>query len=258
MDRLTTASLQDWSYLKTRTAFPSRDAVLQMAVRLSFEVPGDIIEFGVFDGNSTRVIRRTASACEKMFPAGARKRIYACDSFEGLREKFENAEVGTFKVTPPRIAGVEIVKGYFEESLTPTLAKEVGRIALASLDADLYSSTLCALRWLTPLVGTGTLLLFDEFIGEKESEKRAFEEWAAETGTKTVTVAEFMREPSGWGNTADRRALIQVVGPGELKRRRPLPGLRQRVERKLEQYPSVHNALRGALRLVSPKERPSR
>jgi hypothetical protein len=33
---------------------------------------------------------------------------------------------------------------------------------------------MCALTWLTPLLGTGSLLLFDEFLGEQESEKRAF------------------------------------------------------------------------------------
>ncbi|HXY65653.1 MAG TPA: hypothetical protein VEI45_15165 [Mycobacterium sp.] len=44
-------------------------------------------------------------------------------------------------------------------------------MALASLDADLFSSTLCALTWLTPLLGIGSLLLFDEYLGDGGAEK---------------------------------------------------------------------------------------
>jgi len=37
-------------------------------------------------------------------------------------EKYEKMEVGTFATDPPKIRGVKIVKGYFEDSLTPQLA----------------------------------------------------------------------------------------------------------------------------------------
>ncbi len=197
-----------WEDLCQRTTFPSKDWVLQLAVELVRHVPGNIIEFGVADGRSTRTLRRALGRSDK--------RMFACDSFEGLPEKFENAEAGTFACKPPRIRGVEIVKGYFEESLTRELAARVGRVALASLDADLYSSTLCALNWLTPLLGTGSLLLFDEFLGEKESEKRAFEEWSLATGVRTIRIAEFLRNPSGWGSTIDQRPLFQVIGEESL------------------------------------------
>ncbi len=241
---------QDWNYIRSRTAFLQRDIVVEMAVRLSYQVPGNIIEFGVADGTSTRVIRRIASQCETKYPTEAKKRIYACDSFEGLREKFENAEVGTFKTEPPRIRGVNIVKGYFEESLTNELRRSVGPVAFASLDADLYSSTLCALNWLTPLLGTGSLLLFDEFVGEKESEKRAFERWSAETGTETVMIADFIRDPSGWGEKPDRRVLFQVVGKETLHRHEKVPGLKQRVDQELSKYPHVRKAVRSVYRYV--------
>ena len=205
-----------WSDLRTRATVVSRHATLEMCVRLAAGIPGNIIEFGVADGKSTRVLRRALTAVER--DGAPRKTIYACDSFEGLREKFENAEVGAFACEPPKIPGVQIVKGYFEDSLTPALAKQVGRVAFASLDADLYSSTICALRWLTPLIGTGTLLLFDEYLGEKASEKRAHEDWMAETGMQTVPLATFLRNPSGWGTVPDHRVLVQVIGPDELPR----------------------------------------
>lgn len=205
----------DWSRMQRKMQFLSRNMVLELAMRLSYPVKGNIIEFGVADGYSTRTLRRVLSRLEFAQVSGARKRIFACDSFKGLREKFENAEVGTFACAPPRIRGVEIVEGYFEDSLTDDLARRVAKVAFASLDADLYSSTLCALRWLTPLLVTGSLLLFDEFLGEKESEKRAFEDWSATSGIRTIKIAEFLREPSGWGEQIDRRMLFQVIGDDE-------------------------------------------
>lgn len=240
------AKRESWESL----TFLQRDMVLDTTVRLAFKVPGHIVEFGVADGDSTRVIRRVANECERVYPAEARKRIYACDSFEGLREKFENADVGAFKTTPPKISGVRIVKGYFEDSLTPDLAKEVGTVAFASLDADLYSSTLCALRWLTPLLRTGSLLLFDEFLGEKASEQRAFEDWSKETGIRTMAIAEFVREPSGWGTALDRRMLYQVAGDDQPQRFGPHPGLKGRLKRSLGRLPAAQKASAAVRRLL--------
>jgi hypothetical protein len=147
----------------------------------------------------------------------ALKKIFALDSFEGLPESFENAAVGAFAGEVPKIHGVAFVKGYFEDTCTETLRQQVGSVALAHLDADLYSSTLHALRWLTPLLHTGSILLFDEFIGEGQSEARAFEEWRQETGTQLIRIVECDRDPSGWGaSVTDRRLVFQVVGPEEL------------------------------------------
>lgn len=202
----------DWARLGPQVRFFTREEVLELVVKLSSGVSGAIIEFGVAEGNSTRCIRRVLTELEKQQPAGSRKKIYACDSFRGLPEKFEKAEVGTFACDPPNIPGVELVIGYFDQSLTPELAEKVGPVSFASFDADLYSSTTCALRWITPLLHPGSLLLFDEFLGENESEKRAFEDWSKESGVRTIKIAELEREPSGWGSKLDRRVLYQVVG----------------------------------------------
>jgi hypothetical protein len=207
------AASRPWGELQAKARLLSRDMVLEIAVRLACAVPGNIVEFGVADGSSTRVIQRTLRRQRLgWFNLSPKKEIFALDSFEGLREAFENAPVGAFAQPVPSLPGIQIVKGYFEESCTPALAKRVGRVAFAHLDADLYSSTLCALRWLTPLLGTGSLLLFDEFVGGGMSEARAFDEWRAESGVEVVRIAEFDRDPSGWGEQLDRRTLFQVVG----------------------------------------------
>jgi len=205
----------DYSQLRQKTNFASRAEVLEMATRLALRIPGSFIEFGVASGDSTRVLSRLK---------GNRK-CFALDSFEGLPEKFEGAQVGTFAGKPPRIRGVEIVKGYFEQSLTPDFARRVGRVAFAHLDADLYSSTLCALNWLTPLLDTGSILLFDEFLGGEEAEKRAFDEWSQVSDVRTLTVAEVARDPSGFGTeVSDVRVIFQVIGTSRIQLlRKPTP-----------------------------------
>lgn len=211
---------EDWKQLEPYVRYVPRDVVLELAVRLSHWVPGNIMEFGVYRGTSTRILRRTLSQCKRAEFGSPRKKIYACDSFEGLPEKFAKLEPGTFACDPPKIRGVKIVKGFFDDSLTPELAKKVERVALASLDADLYTSTACALKWLTPMLGTGSLLLFDQFLGDNGAEKRAFEEWTQESGVRAVKIAQFMREPSGHGPNLDMRALFQVVGTEKIN---PIP-----------------------------------
>lgn len=136
----------NWNAIHQSVNLLTRDRVLEIAMHLSHEVEGNIVEFGVFEGASTRVLRHVLNRLEQVRARKVQKQIFACDSFEGLSEKFENLEVGTFACQPPNIQGVEVVEGYFEESLTPELARRVGKVAFASLDADLYSSTTCALR----------------------------------------------------------------------------------------------------------------
>jgi predicted O-methyltransferase YrrM len=194
------------------TEFPvSREQVLRLAVRSAVRVPGNVVEFGVAEGASTRVLRGELRRLRRRQPEIGRRRLFACDSFRGLPEPFETLAAGTFACEPPRLRGVELVVGYFDDTLDDALARQVGRVALASLDADLESSTTCALRWLTPLLGRGSLLLFDEFDGDGGAERRAHENWGRETGVQTIKVAEFVRPTAGFGTESDRRVLFQVV-----------------------------------------------
>jgi predicted O-methyltransferase YrrM len=192
--------------------FPvSREQVLRLAVRSAVRVPGNVIEFGVAEGASTRVLRSELRRLRRQQPKIGSRRLFACDSFRGLPEQFETLATGTFACEPPRIRGVELVVGYFDDTLDDALARQVGRVALASLDADLESSTTCALRWLTPLLDRGSLLLFDEFDGDGGAERRAYQQWTRETGVQTTKVAEFMRPTAGFGTRIDRRVVFQVT-----------------------------------------------
>lgn len=213
------ANEQPYSDLKDRVRYISRAMVLNTCMALAVHVPGNVVEFGVATGASTREIKRSLRQySSRLFTRYGNKKLFALDSFEGLREKFENAEVGEFAGAVPNISGVNFVKGYFEDTCTDELRRRVGQVAFAHLDADLYSSTKFALHWLTPMLDTGSLLLFDEFTGGELAENRAFEEWQKETGTQVIRIAEFDRDPSGYGAIPDRRLLYQVIGKRRLSR----------------------------------------
>lgn len=220
----------DWAETRSRVAYPSRTEVLKLAVQLARPVTGHIIEFGVWKGHSVRAMRDELWRSAVWDRGQWQKRIYACDSFEGLPEDYEHLAAGTFATGIPTLRGVRIVKGFFDTSLTPELAAEIGQVSLAHLDADLYGSTLCALSWLTPLLHSGSVLVFDEFYGEDPAEERAFAEWSDQTGIRTALLALFGREPSGKGPTTDRRAIFQVVGEGAV--RKPSPLLPERLRRR--------------------------
>jgi hypothetical protein len=218
----------DWREWRSKVTFPSRAQVLEMAVQLARPTPGHIMEFGVWKGHSTRVLRDELWRTKIWDPGQRHKRIYACDSFQGLPSAYEHLPAGNFATPVPTLLGVRVVKGFFDSSLTPQLAGEVGRVSLAHVDVDLYESTKCVLTWLTPLLVPGSLLLFDEFCGEDPAEARAFGEWSRQTGVRTALLALFAREPSGRGDRTDRRALFQVVGDRELRKARPLLPVRLR------------------------------
>jgi hypothetical protein len=172
----------DWTDLRSHVTFPSRDQVLKLAVQISRPIAGHIVEFGVWKGHSTRSIRAELWMSQVWDRRQRHKRIYACDSFKGLPASYENLPVGNFATPVPRLSGVRIVEGFFEDSLTTGLAAEIGNVSLAHFDADLHSSTACALNWLTPLLHSGSLLLFDEFLGADSAEERALLEWTERTG----------------------------------------------------------------------------
>ena len=221
----------DWSPVKQSALFASRSQVLELAVQLSRSVPGHIMEFGVWKGHSTRAIRDAWWRGAFWSPRQWSKRIYACDSFAGLPENYEHLAAGTFATPIPRLTGIRIVQGFFEESLTAELAAEVGRVSLVHVDVDLYSAAKTVLNWVAPLLSDGALLVFDEFGGEDPAEERALDEWLEATGREVLLIGLFGREPSGGGDRTDRRAIFQVVGGGPVPRLpAPLPA---RIRRRL-------------------------
>ena len=82
----------------------------------------------------------------------------------------------------PKIKGGEFIVGKFEDTLPGFFAKKRPMASIIIFDADLYSSTICALKFAKPVIDKHTILIFDEFIINKnweQDEYKALEEFCA-------------------------------------------------------------------------------
>jgi Macrocin-O-methyltransferase (TylF) len=146
----------------------TRKQVIDAAVERVAAVEGDILEFGVYQGDSLRWFA-------DRFPD---RHVYGFDSFEGLPKGWERSPQGKFKTNLPNIdmPNVTLVKGLFEESLPRFLKEWSGRISIVHVDCVLYESTLACLEPLIPHVQVGTVVVFDEYYNY---ENFAHHEWLA-------------------------------------------------------------------------------
>lgn len=144
------------------------------------EIEGLYLEFGVFSGNTINHISRIKS----------NQVIYGFDSFEGLPEDWRSGfEEKCFSVkTLPQVnRNVELIKGWFNESLPIFVKKHEEQCAFIHIDCDLYSSTKIIFENLKKKIKSGTILVFDEYFnypGWQEHEFKAFQEFIKETGLK--------------------------------------------------------------------------
>lgn len=139
------------------------------ALRLGLSEAGEgwALEFGVHWGQTLKIIAR----CRDGMVAGF-------DSFQGLPEDWlPGWEKGMFATKVPVVPGAEIVVGMFTDTVAPWLSEHQGRIALAHLDADLYSSTRDVLTALEPRLDPESILVFDEFHGFPDYERHEFKAW---------------------------------------------------------------------------------
>jgi len=129
-------------------------------------------EFGVWRGEAFRYLIKTF------------KKGYGFDTFEGLPENWHNEKAGTYSSEGniPKVDGGKFIVGKFEDTLPDFFAKKRPKASIINFDADLYSSTICALDYAKPVIDKHTILIFDEFIMNKnweEDEYKALEEFCA-------------------------------------------------------------------------------
>gem|GEM_PF-872408 len=162
---------------------------LRGALRATAELAGDVVECGTSRGGSAVLMARELQAL------GSRRRVFACDSFEGFDRHELLAERSSGGTTAPdgaftstsldylrrklRALGLEDVvtpvPGYFDASL-PALE---GPFSVAFVDCDLRASmTFCA-ETLWPRLLSGGRLLFDDYDNAQfPSATQAIEEFA--------------------------------------------------------------------------------
>lgn len=139
-------------------------------------------EFGVFTGDAFRYLMRS-------FDQG-----FGFDTFEGLPEDWHDEKAGSYSSAGkiPEVEGGEFIAGKFEDTLPKFFAEPRPLAALINFDADLYSSTLCALNNAKPVIDSQTLLIFDEFIVNEhweQDEYKALAEYCEANGCSYEVLA---------------------------------------------------------------------
>ncbi len=127
-------------------------------------------EFGVWRGISFRYLL-------KAFNKG-----YGFDTFDGLPEDWHNQKKGSYSSegNQPEINGGTFIEGKFQDTLPKFFSKARPTASIINFDADLYSSTICAINHAKSIIDEDTILIFDEFIMNdywEEDEYKALNEF---------------------------------------------------------------------------------
>ena len=139
-------------------------------------------EFGVWRGEAFKYLINTF------------KKGYGFDTFEGLPEDWHNEKAGSYtsQGAIPKIKGGEFIVGKFEDTLPKFFSEAKPMASIINFDADLYSSTICALNGASSVIDQKTILIFDEFLINPNWEKdeyRALEEYCIENNYKYEVLA---------------------------------------------------------------------
>lgn len=136
------------------------------------------LEFGVASGKTINYISKFTNS-----------KVYGFDSFEGLPEEWRDGfDKGRFSRNgnlPEVNSNVELIKGWFDQTLSSFIKNQNKKVSFIHMDADLYSSTKCIFDNLKDYIDKDCIIVFDELVnypgfdGDKE-ELKAFYEFITE------------------------------------------------------------------------------
>ena len=173
--------------------------------RRTLELPGDIIECGVFKGTGLFQWLKFLA----IFDPDSKKRVVGFDLFEDFAETLQGWEKKEAQVFveeahyqdafPDELTEIarrmqqdhrlELVKGNACETIPRYVQQNRGmRISLLHLDFDVYEPTLIALQNFWPLIVKGGVVLFDEYAVRGWGESDAVDEFFADKAVKIQKV----------------------------------------------------------------------
>ncbi|WP_375501443.1 TylF/MycF/NovP-related O-methyltransferase [uncultured Jatrophihabitans sp.] len=193
----------------TMTSFDKLHATITATRYVArYDVPGDIVECGVWRGGSMHAIARTLDS------VGVHDRdLYLYDTFEGMTEPTEDdvrhdgSSAATalatqdkdsmvwavaslddvqegFATVPYPKERVHYVKGPVEETVPATMPE---RIAMLRLDTDWYASTAHELTHMYDRLVSGGVLVIDDY-GHWQGSRKATDEFLERTGERLLLV----------------------------------------------------------------------
>jgi O-methyltransferase len=191
------------SMLGTRQ-FDSMQACIADVVQ--HDVPGDLLEAGVWRGGMTIFMRGVLGSL-----GVTDRKVWVVDSFAGLPPPDEEAEAnaqwwreGAMAESLETVRGnfarygllddqVVFLKGFFSDTL-PTAP--IKALAILRMDADLYQSTADVLQALYPKLSVGGYLVCDDYLNLHDC-RRAVDEYRAAHGI-TDPIIEIDRRAICW------------------------------------------------------------
>ena len=177
------AELESWEYLKSldiksATLVGTNTKTIELALKET-SLDGLVLEFGVYNGKSIRNIATQVNST-----------VHGFDSFQGIPENWNDEPSGSYSANgslPEVPSNVTLYQGWFEETIPQFMLTHTGPIRFINIDCDLYSSTKTIFDLLGPQIMSGTVIVFDEYIGYKSwknDEFKAFQEAVTQYGWK--------------------------------------------------------------------------
>jgi hypothetical protein len=160
------------SELADAAMLPDREAVLRFALSACRSITGTVLEFGVYQGATLRILAGDL---------GGRRSVVGFDSFEGLPEAWGTLlPRGHFRtsvpVFPPEY-NIRLEVGRIEETLPAFLTRERDALALVHIDCDLYTTTRFVLDRVLPRMPPGAVIVFDEYYGYPSFADHEYRAW---------------------------------------------------------------------------------
>ena len=169
------AQLDAWRYIKSvNKNVPTIIGSNIQAFKLGLDaalIDGLVLEFGVRFGTS---IRQICSLVDQ--------NVHGFDSFQGLPESWNNQPKGSYStesIIPIVPQNVFLHDGWFEETLPGFVKQHPEPVRFMNIDCDIFSSTKTVLDIFSKQIIPGTVIIFDEYIGNenwREDEFRAFQD----------------------------------------------------------------------------------
>lgn len=145
---------------------PNRRSAIKLAMRIARELHGDMAEFGVFAGNTAKIL------IQERRPG---QMVHLFDSFQGVpetgdckctRQQFdENMQDWKCNMIP-------VHEGFFEN----TVPKFEQPLAFAHIDCDNHDGTKLVLNHIKPLMAEGGLIIVDDYHPEFPGVMKAVDE----------------------------------------------------------------------------------
>jgi len=128
--------------------------------------------------------------------------MYGFVSFEALKEDFTGTSFtrGTFSTygkLPKVPKNVNLIRGWFQDTLPTFLAKIQGNFGFVHLDADTYESTKLVLELLGNRISSGCIVMFDEYLGVPNWENHEHKAWTEFATSKKIRYEYIAFAPQG-------------------------------------------------------------